>query len=151
MIDTHSRFDANSAAFLKSSLFGLPLFIPPKKLRKLLVLNPLQLNSPFTMYPFDTSFCLSAEWSFATLSSPIIALVEKIKHDFIHTSGSWSARSNSSLQYRLEKFNNICRCFSFRHSRFLGTISQGNHWNDCFILTDRQHFANFVGIANAHD
>lgn len=38
-------FCANARAFLKSSWFGLPLFIPPKYLRKTLVLNPLQLNS----------------------------------------------------------------------------------------------------------
>jgi Leucine-rich repeat (LRR) protein len=37
---------ANSSACLRSSLSGLPLFVPPKYLRKLYVLKPLQLNSP---------------------------------------------------------------------------------------------------------
>jgi len=53
--------DANSSAFFRSSAFGLPLFIPPKNLRKLLVLKPLQLNSPTMTYPFASSFPFRSE------------------------------------------------------------------------------------------
>jgi len=43
------RFRANAAASSRSPASGLPLFKPPKYLRKLFVLNPTQLNSPATV------------------------------------------------------------------------------------------------------
>jgi len=39
------RLLANSSARRRSSALGLPLFMPPKCLKKLFVLKPLQLNS----------------------------------------------------------------------------------------------------------
>ena len=43
--DLFLSFAANSSASLRSSLLGLPLFIPPNNFRKANVLNPLHVNS----------------------------------------------------------------------------------------------------------
>jgi len=106
-----TKFFANSSAFLKSSLFGLPLFIPPKYFRKLLVLKPLQLNSPFAMYPFDWSFCLNAKWSFATLFSPIIALVEKASYPLPAAAQPDPATLCSALHCRCPKRQKTGLCY----------------------------------------
>ena len=55
------RFIANSSACLRSSVLGLPLFIPPNSLRKLFVFQPTQLNSSTIIYPLHCSFSLSGE------------------------------------------------------------------------------------------
>jgi hypothetical protein len=55
------RFIANSSACLRSSLLGLPLFIPPNSFKKLFVLYPGQINSSTIMYPFASSFSFNEE------------------------------------------------------------------------------------------
>jgi|GEM_PF-6376391 len=98
-------FSAKSCACLRSSASGLPLFSPPKSLRKLFVLKPAQLNSSIIVYPLDCNFSLSNKWFCATNSLSRFPSykatgapnVEKRKAFLPFASGSVSTRSRREV------------------------------------------------------
>ena len=53
------KFSPNFSAVIASSLFGQPLFIPPKYFNTLFVLYPLQPNSPIILKPLFSKIVLS--------------------------------------------------------------------------------------------